>query len=160
MTGWRCGWILGPKDVVSAANTLQGHSTSNVASISQKAALQALTGSQEPVTAMLSEYRTRRDRLMEWFAADPRIEVVRPAGAFYLFPRVTKVLESVGIANTGDFAQALLDDARVAVTPGEGFDAPGFLRISYATSLERLREGTNRIFEFVKKRERQAAVAR
>ena len=89
-----------------------------------------------------------------------RSEVVKPAGAFYLFPRVTKVLESVGIANTGDFAQALLDDARVAVTPGEGFDAPGFLRISYATSLERLREGTTRIFEFVKKRERQAAVAR
>ena len=160
MTGWRCGWILGPKEVVAAADTLQGHSTSNVASISQKAALQALTGSQEPVTAMLDEYRTRRDQLMAWFAADPRIEVVKPAGAFYLFPRITKVLESIGIDNTGDFAQALLDEARVAVTPGEGFDAPGFLRISYATSLDRLREGTTRIFEFVKKRERQGAVAR
>ena len=160
MTGWRCGWILGPREIVAAANTLQGHSTSNVASISQKAAAQALTGSQEPVTAMLNEYRTRRDKLMGWFAADPRIEVVRPAGAFYLFPRVTKVLESIGISSTGDFAQALLDEARVAVTPGEGFDAPGFLRISYATSLDRLREGTNRIFEFVKKRERQGAVAR
>jgi aspartate aminotransferase len=160
MTGWRCGWILGPKDVVAAADTLQGHSTSNVASISQKAALQALTGSQEPVTAMLNEYRTRRDKLMGWFAADPRIECVTPAGAFYLFPRITKVLESIGIDNTSDFAQALLDDARVAVTPGEGFDAPGFLRISYATSLDRLREGTDRIFEFVKKRERQGAVAR
>jgi aspartate aminotransferase len=160
MTGWRCGWILGPKDVVAAANTLQGHSTSNVASISQKAALQALTGSQEPVTAMLDEYRTRRDTLMGWFAADPRIECVKPAGAFYLFPRITRVLDAIGISNTGDFAQALLDDARVAVTPGEGFDAPGFLRISYATSLERLREGTDRIFEFVKKRERQGAVAR
>lgn len=160
MTGWRCGWILGPKDVVAAADTLQGHSTSNVASISQKAALQALTGSQEPVTAMLNEYRVRRDQLMEWFAADPRIECVKPAGAFYLFPRITKVLDSIGINNTGDFAQALLDDARVAVTPGEGFDAPGFLRISYATSLDQLREGTDRIFEFVKKRERQGAVAR
>lgn len=160
MTGWRCGWILGPKDVVAAADTLQGHSTSNVASISQKAALQALTGSQEPVTAMLNEYRTRRDTLMGWFAADPRIECVTPAGAFYLFPRITKVLDSIGISNTGDFAQVLLDEARVAVTPGEGFDAPGFLRISYATSLERLREGTTRIFEFVKKRERQGAVAR
>jgi aspartate aminotransferase len=160
MTGWRCGWILGPREVVAAADTLQGHSTSNVASISQKAALQALTGSQEPVVAMLDEYRTRRDQLMQWFAADPRIEVVKPAGAFYLFPRITGVLESIGIGNTGDFAQALLDEARVAVTPGEGFDAPGFLRISYATSLDRLREGTTRIFEFVKKRERQGAVAR
>ncbi len=160
MTGWRCGWILGPKEVVASANTLQGHSTSNVASISQKAALQALTGSQDPVTEMLDEYRIRRDKLMEWFAADPRIECVRPAGAFYLFPRITKVLESIGIENTGDFAQALLDEARVAVTPGEGFDAPGFLRISYATSLDRLREGTKRIFDFVKARERQGAVAR
>ena len=160
MTGWRCGWILGPKEVVAAANTLQGHSTSNVASISQRAALQALTGSQEPVSAMLNEYRVRRDKLIEWFSVDPRIECVKPAGAFYLFPRVTKVLESIGIGSTADFSQVLLDEARVALTAGEGFDAPGFLRISYATSLDRLREGTTRIFEFVKKRERQGAVAR
>jgi len=160
MTGWRCGWILGPKEIVSAANTLQGHSTSNVASISQKAALQALTGSQEPVTAMLNEYRIRRDKLMEWFSDDPRFECVKPAGAFYLFPRITQVLEATGIKNTGDFSQMLLDEARVALTAGEGFDAPGFLRISYATSLERLREGTTRILEFVKKHERLGAAAR
>ncbi|HEV3214198.1 MAG TPA: pyridoxal phosphate-dependent aminotransferase [Vicinamibacterales bacterium] len=160
MTGWRCGWILGPKEVVAAANTLQGHSTSNVASISQKAALQALTGSQQPVTDMLNEYRIRRDKLMEWLAVDPRIEVVKPAGAFYLFPRLTKVLESIGIPGTAEFSELLLDEARVALTAGEGFDAPGFVRISYATSLDRLREGTSRILEFVKKRERQGAVAR
>jgi aspartate aminotransferase len=160
MTGWRCGWILGPKEVVSAANTLQGHSTSNVASISQKAALQALTGSQEPVTAMLNEYRMRRDKLMEWFSDDPRFECVKPAGAFYLFPRITQVLETTGIKNTGDFSQMLLDEARVALTAGEGFDAPGFLRISYATSLDRLREGTTRILEFVRKHERLGAAAR
>lgn len=160
MTGWRCGWILGPREIVSAANTLQGHSTSNVASISQKAALQAITASQEPVTAMLNEYRIRRDRLMEWLSADPRIECTKPAGAFYLFPRITKVLESTGIASSADFSQVLLDEARVAVTAGEGFDAPGFLRISYATSLDRLREGSNRILDFVKKRERQGATVR
>ena len=160
MTGWRCGWILGPKEVVAAADTLQGHSTSNVASISQKAALQALTGSQAPVTMMLNEYKIRRDQLMEWFSKDPRFECVKPAGAFYLFPRVTKVLEATGITTTGDFSQLLLDEARVAVTAGEGFDAPGFLRISYATSLDRLREGTTRILEFVKKHERQGAAAR
>src|SRR4029077_9303398 len=85
MTGWRWGWILGPKAVIAAANTLQGHSTSNVASISQKAAVQALTGSQQPVTDMLNEYRVRRDTLMEWFSVDPRFECVKPAGAFYLF---------------------------------------------------------------------------
>jgi len=160
MTGWRCGWILGPKEVVAAADTLQGHSTSNVASISQKAVLQALTGSQEPVTAMLNEYKVRRDTLMDWFSEDPRFECVKPAGAFYLFPRITKVLEATGITNSGDFSQMLLDEARVALTAGEGFDAPGFLRISYATSLDRLREGTTRILDFVKKHERQGAAVR
>ena len=160
MTGWRCGWILGPKDVVAAADTLQGHSTSNVASISQKAALQALTGSQEPVGAMLSEYKMRRDKLMEWFSEDPRFECTKPGGAFYLFPRVTKVLDATGIASTSEFSQMLLDEARVALTAGEGFDASGYVRISYATSLDRLREGTTRILEFVKKHERQGAAAR
>src|SRR5206468_12195178 len=99
-------------------------------------------------------------KLMEWFSVDPRFECVKPAGAFYLFPRITKVLESTAIATSAEFSQVLLDEARVAVTAGEGFDAPGFLRISYATSLERLREGTTRIFEFVKKKERQGAAAR
>jgi aspartate aminotransferase len=160
MTGWRCGWILAPKEVVSAADTLQGHSTSNVASISQKAALQALTGSQEPVGVMLAEYRQRRDKLMEWFSEDRRFECTTPGGAFYLFPRITKILEATGIATSGNFSEMLLDEARVALTAGEGFDAPGFLRISYATSLDRLREGTTRILEFVKKHERQATAAR
>jgi aspartate aminotransferase len=103
---------------------------------------------------MLNEYRMRRDKLMEWLSVDPRIEVVKPAGAFYLFPRLTRVLESIGIGSTAEFSQVLLDEARVALTAGEGFDAPGFVRISYATSLDRLREGTNRILEFVNKRER------
>jgi len=160
MTGWRCGWILAPKEVVTAADTLQGHSTSNVASISQKAALQALTGSQDPVGAMLSEYKTRRDKLIEWFAEDSRFECVKPGGAFYLFPRITKVLEATGIASSDDFSQMLLDEARVALTAGEGFDAPGFLRISYATSLDRLREGTTRILNFVKKHEQKTAAVR
>jgi len=160
MTGWRCGWILAPKDVVAAADTLQGHSTSNIASITQKAALQALTGSQDPVGAMLSEYKVRRDKLMDWFAEDPRFECVKPRGAFYLFPRLTKVLEATGIASTADFSQMLLDEARVALAAGEGFDAPGFVRISYATSIDRLREGATRILEFVKKHERQGATTR
>ncbi len=117
MTGWRCGWILGPKEVVTAADTLQGHSTSNVASISQKAALQALTGSQDPVGAMLSEYKTRRDKLMEWFSEDPRFECVKPRGAFYLFPRITKVLDATGIANT---RRLLADAARRSARGADG----------------------------------------
>jgi aspartate/methionine/tyrosine aminotransferase len=158
MTGWRCGWLLGPAPVVAAANALQSHSTSNVASISQKAALAALTGSQAPVRAMLDEYRIRRDRLVEWCSADPRIECGTPSGAFYLFPRITRLLEPLGLGTSADFAQTLLAEAHVALTAGEAFDAPGFLRMSYATSLERLREGTTRLMEFVKRRERQPHV--
>jgi aspartate aminotransferase len=156
MTGWRCGWILGPASVVAAATALQSHSTSNASSISQRAAQEALSGSQQPVQAMLEEYRIRRDRLFEWFSEDRRFECLKPSGAFYLFPRIAQVLGPIGLSTSAEFAQALLDEARVAVTAGEAFDAPGFVRISYATSLERLREGTARILEFVKKRERQA----
>jgi len=155
MTGWRCGWTIGPAAVVSACTALQSHSTSNVASISQRAALAALTGSQEPVQVMLEEYRARRDKLHAWLTADPRIECVKPAGAFYMFPRITQLLSPHGIRTSAEFAQALLADVRVAVTAGEGFDAPGYLRISYATSLARLREGTDRLMAFVRKLERE-----
>jgi aspartate aminotransferase len=154
MTGWRCGWTIAPPTVVSACNALQSHSTSNVSSISQRAVLAALTGSQAPVTAMLDEYRRRRDGLHGWLTSDPRIECVKPAGAFYLFPRITKLLSPNGIRTSAEFAQALLDDAHVAVTAGEGFEAPGYLRISYATSFERLREGADRFLAFVAKLER------
>ena len=149
MTGWRCGWTIAPPEVVSACNALQSHSTSNVSSISQRATLAALTGSQSPVKAMLDEYRKRRDSLHGWLTADPRIECVKPAGAFYLFPRISKLLSPDGIRTSANFAQKLLDDAHVAVTAGEGFEAPGYVRISYATSLERLREGARRFLTFI-----------
>jgi aspartate aminotransferase len=99
---------------------------------------------------MLDEYRRRRDQVTAWLAAEPRLRLVRPAGAFYLFPDVSDFLSPDGIRTSADLAQALLDDARVAVTPGEAFDAPGFVRISYATSLEELRRGTERIIGFVR----------
>jgi aspartate aminotransferase len=151
MTGWRCGWALGPADVIGACNALQSHSTSNVTSISQKAALAALTGPQAPVAEMLAEYRTRRDTLHEWLTVDPRITCLKPAGAFYLFVNISQLLLPDGIRTSAEFASRLLEEAHVAVTPGEAFDAPGFLRISYATSMERLREGATRILEFVRK---------
>jgi aspartate aminotransferase len=151
MTGWRCGWSLGPAPVIAAQNAIQSHATSNVSSITQKAVVAALTGSQEPVTMMLNEYRKRRDSLHAWLTADPRITCVKPSGAFYLFPDLSEVLEQTGFRTTNDFAQALLDQSRVAVTPGEAFDAPGFVRMSYATSMENLREGSRRLLEFVAK---------
>jgi aspartate aminotransferase len=152
MTGWRCGWSLGPAAVIAAQHALQSHSTSNVSSITQHAVIAALTGSQEPVAQMLAEYRRRRDALHAWLAADPRIRCVKPAGAFYLFPDISELLGAGGFATSADFAAALLDEARVAVTPGEAFDAPGFIRLSYATSMETLRQGSQRLLEFAARR--------
>ena len=160
MTGWRCGWTLAPAPVIAAQSAIQSHATSNVSSITQKAVLEALTGSQAPVVQMLDEYRRRRDRLTEWLSADSRIRIVRPAGAFYLFPDLREVLIAGGFSTTNEFAQALLDDARVAVTPGEAFDAPGFVRMSYATSMENLKEGSRRLLEFVARRTADAGVSR
>jgi aspartate aminotransferase len=152
MTGWRCGWSLGPAAAIAAQQALQSHSTSNVSSITQIAVTAALTGSQAPIAEMLAQYRRRRDALHEWITADPRIRCVRPAGAFYLFPDVSDILAEAGFVTTTEFAEALLADAGVAVTPGEAFDSPGFIRLSYATSLDTLREGSRRLLEFVARR--------
>ena len=149
MTGWRCGWMLAPLDVIEAANTVQSHSTSNVSSITQKAAIAALTGSREPVERMLAEYRERRDRVWDWLSVEPRLRCVKPAGAFYLFLDISECLSPDGIRTSAEFAQALLERQHVALTAGEAFDAPGFVRISYATSPHRLKEGARRILEFV-----------
>jgi aspartate aminotransferase len=159
MTGWRCGWQLGPADVIAASGALQSHSTSNVTSITQKAAVAALTGSQAPVQAMLDEYRERRDALYGWLTADPRIRCQKPAGAFYIFADISDVLSMDGYRTSADFVDALLSEARVAVTPGEAFDAPGFIRISYANSMANLQEGSRRLLAFVQARAPQPTTA-
>jgi aspartate aminotransferase len=146
MTGWRCGWTIASKELTSAFNIIQGQSTSNIASITQKAALAAIGGSQDAVKVMLDEYRVRRDNIHAWLTAHAGIQCVKPKGAFYLFPDITGLL-APGMTST-DFAQALLEKEHVVVTPGEAFDAPGYLRISYATSMEQLREGATRILRF------------
>lgn len=148
MTGWRCGWTVAPAEVISACNTIQGHSTSNIASITQKAAVAALMGPQGDVQRMLDEYRQRRDAVHAWLTESPAIRCLKPSGAFYLFPDIGDVLSPGGIRTSAQFAQALLEQERVAVTPGEAFDAPGHIRISYATSVEQLREGATRILKF------------
>jgi aspartate aminotransferase len=159
MTGWRCGWAIGPAAFIAQCNSLQGHATSNVSSITQKAALAALTGPQDGVTMMLDEYRRRRDAVWSWLTEDPRITCVKPRGAFYLFPYIADVLEATGFSSTNEFAETLLAEAHVAVTAGEGFDAPGFFRLSYATSLDRLREGVDRLHGFIARRSGQASPA-
>ncbi len=160
MTGWRCGWTLSPPAVAGACNALQSHSTSNANSITQKATVAALSGPQDCVTAMLEEYRRRRDRLFAWLSVEPRIRLVKPVGAFYLFPDVSEFLSPDVVRTTAELAQGLLDDVRVAVTPGEAFDAPGFLRISYATSMKELERGSARIIDYLRSLEhkRRAAV--
>ena len=159
MTGWRCGWAIAPAKAITAFNALQGHSTSNVSSITQKAGVAALAGPQASVAHMLHEYQGRRDLVWEWLTEDRRFTCLKPRGAFYLFPHAVDALEPSGLRTTAEFAEALLQESLVAVTAGEGFDAPGFFRISYATSIDRLREGVTRIHEFVRKRERRGVSA-
>ncbi len=158
MTGWRCGWAVGPVEVISACNALQSHSTSNASSISQKAAFAAVTGPQGFVGEMVAEYKKRRDALHAWLTADPRIKCVKPDGAFYLFIDISALLSPDGIRTSAEFAERLLHEGHVALTAGEGFDAPGFLRISYATSVEQLKEGTKRIQNFIQKLEHEGKI--
>jgi aspartate aminotransferase len=148
MTGWRCGWTIAPKELTGAFNIIQGQTTSNITSITQKAALAAVSGPQDAVTVMLNEYKKRRDNIHAWLTEHPAIKCVKPKGAFYLFPDISGLLGAEGMKSSADFAQALLEKEHVAVTAGEGFDAPGYLRISYAASMEDLREGATRMLRF------------
>ena len=148
MTGWRCGWVIGPEPLVAACNNVQSHCTSNVSSVTQRAGVVALTGSQVCVAEMRAAYRQRRDAVLGWLEQEPRIRCTRPAGAFYLFPDVSELLSPDTVRTTSDFATELLHRNHVALTPGEAFDAPGFVRLSYAASLDRLEEGVGRLLEF------------
>jgi aspartate aminotransferase len=148
MTGWRCGWSIAPSRVTSAMNAIQSQATSHVTSIVQKAALEAISGPQNTVNMMRDEYRVRRDRMHEWLTTHPSIQFTRPAGAFYMFPNIKALLSASGVSSSIAFTQRLLDEERVAVTPGEVFGAPGHIRICYATSLGLLRKGADRILRF------------
>jgi aspartate aminotransferase len=159
MTGWRAGWTIAPAVVTKAFNTIQGQSTSNITTITQKAMLAGLTGSHEPVKAMLHEFRQRRDSMHAWLTANPAIKCVKPSGAFYLFPNVTDLL-TPEVATSLDFAAGLLEQEKVVVTPGEAFDAPGYLRISYATSMEQLREGATRMLRYAESIQPKASATR
>jgi aspartate aminotransferase len=150
MTGWRCGWLAGPSIVARAAAALQSHETSNVNSIAQKAAVAALTGPQQCVVDMRDEYRRRRDRLIRLLAEEPLLRTTVPDGAFYLFPDVSRALSASGCRTSMEFADRLLRDEHVVTTAGEAFGAPGYIRLSYAASLERLEEGARRLIRFTR----------
>ena len=116
----------------------------------QEARRLALSGPQDCVRDMLQEYKARRDQVLAWLAEEPRLECAVPQGAFYLFPSVSEFLSPDGHRTSLDFADALLRDEHVVTTAGEAFDTPGFVRISYATSLDRLREGVTRLIRFAR----------
>jgi aspartate aminotransferase len=150
MTGWRMGYALAPTEWTKAMLKVQGHSTSNANSIAQWAAVEALTGPQESVGVMLSEYTRRRAWLLNALAEIPGFKCSEPEGAFYAFPNVRGCLNK-SLKTSGEFAQRLLEEEHVVVTDGAGFGAEGYVRISYATSMEQIQEGVKRIKKFANK---------
>ncbi|HZB46951.1 MAG TPA: pyridoxal phosphate-dependent aminotransferase [Pyrinomonadaceae bacterium] len=144
MTGWRIGYALAPAAWTRAMLNVQGHSTSNPSSVSQAAAAAAFDSPQDCVGEMLAEYRRRRDWLIAALRGIPGFKCFEPEGAFYAFPDVRGCLGG-DVKTSADFADLLLREAQTVVTDGAGFGAEGFLRISYATSLDRLEEGVKRI---------------
>ena len=151
MTGWRIGYALTPEHLASAMGKLQSHSTSNPTSISQKAAVEALSGPQDSIPVMLAEYRKRRDFVVPRLRRIPGVTCNMPEGAFYAYPNISCALGKSGINTTLDFADRLLKDAFVAVVPGEAFGTDQHIRISYATSMTELERGLDRLQKFIEK---------
>ncbi len=149
MTGWRLGWMVGPADAIKAAANLQSHLTSNVSNISQRAALAALTGPQEPVEEMRLAFDRRRKLIVEELRKIPGFEVPMPEGAFYVYCDVTGLLnkewDGITPTNTLELADLILDKAEVAAVPGEAFGPSGYLRFSYALGDAQLLEGVQRL---------------
>jgi aspartate aminotransferase len=147
MTGWRLGYSLAPKPVIEAMLKVQSQATSNPCSISQYAALAALTGPMDSVPVMLAEYGRRRARILAGLSAIPGVSCAEPSGAFYAFPDFSAHLVN-GSGDATALARHLLEREHVAVVPGDAFGAPGYLRFSYATSIDRIEEGLRRLERF------------
>lgn len=149
MTGWRVGWMVGPADVIKGAANLQSHLSSNVSNISQRAAIAALTGTQEPVERMRQAFDRRRTLIVEELNRIPGVVTPTPEGAFYVYPDVTGLLgrDWGGVTPTTslELADLILEQAEVAAVPGEAFGPSGFLRLSYALGDEPLLEGIRRL---------------
>jgi aspartate aminotransferase len=155
MTGWRIGYTAGSEEIISAMNNIQSQSTSNPTSIAQKASVEALLGPQNEIGKMVSAFAKRRDYIVDRLNKIPGVSCYKPVGAFYVFPNFSfyygKSYQGGKISNSTGLAAFLLDIARVAVVPGVEFGADPFERLSYATSMEDIKEGLNRIEESLKK---------
>ncbi len=153
MTGWRVGWMLGPSEVIKAATTLQSHMTSNVANVSQRAALAAVSGDLKAVAQMRTAFDRRRRLMVSMLSQAQGLQVPTPKGAFYAYPSVEgllgKSLRGRDIDSSITLADAVLEHAEVAVVPGEAFGRSGFIRLSYATSDDAIREGVGRLQELL-----------
>ncbi|HEX3823027.1 MAG TPA: pyridoxal phosphate-dependent aminotransferase [Mycobacteriales bacterium] len=149
MTGWRVGWLIGPTDLVAAATNLQSHATSNVSNVAQAAALAAVSGDLSAAAMMRGAFDVRRKTMVRMLSEIPGVECPTPQGAFYCFPSVAallgKPLRGRIPTSTAELAELLLDEAEVAVVPGEAFGAPGCFRLSYALGDDDLAEGVGRI---------------
>jgi aspartate aminotransferase len=149
MTGWRAGFALGPKQVIGAMSKLQSQSTSNAASMVQRASIAALTGSQECVAEMRADYITLRDRVLEGFKSIPGLTCRVPEGAFYVYPNVSAFFGRGGIKSAADVAARLLSEAHVVTVPGEAFGTSEHIRLSYAVSADVIDKGVERMRTFL-----------
>ncbi|WP_142385121.1 pyridoxal phosphate-dependent aminotransferase [Cytobacillus massiliigabonensis] len=149
MTGWRIGYAAGNKELIKAMTNLASHSTSNPTTTAQYGSIAAYAGSQEMLQEMREAFEHRLNTIYDKLIAIPGFTCIKPQGAFYLFPNVSKACELTGYENVDDFSQALLEEAMVAVIPGSGFGAPNNIRLSYATSLDLLEEAVRRMHQFV-----------
>lgn len=149
MTGWRVGWMVGPPDVITAAANHQSHATSNVANVSQRAALAALSGPPEPIEAMRQGFDRRRGTMHSMLTAMKGVECAEPHGAFYCFPSFEGALATGRFGSSIELCAAVLEEAEIALVPGEAFGAPGHARLSYALSDEDLVEGLDRLRRFL-----------
>jgi len=145
MTGWRIGYAAGPQELIEAMKTIQSQSTTNPCSVSQEAAQAALDGDQGVVAEMVAEYRARHDYLVAALNDIPGFECRPGEGTFYAFPRVDVALRHLRLADDVELTEHLIDSANVAVVPGSAFGAPGYLRLSFACSMESLKEAVERI---------------
>jgi aspartate aminotransferase len=148
MTGWRIGYAAGPAPLINAMKTIQSQSTSNPCSIAQRAALAALTGSNESVQEMVKAFRQRHEFVVSRLHEIPGVEVIPADGTFYIFPNVQAIIEQQGYKNDLEFSEKLLTEAGIALVPGSAFGTEGCIRISFATSMEILEDALNRLQHF------------
>lgn len=149
MTGWRAGFALGPKPIIAAMSKLQSQSTSNTASMVQRASIAALTSSQECVKEMRADYIKLRDRVLEGFKSIPGLTCTKPEGAFYVYPNVSAFLGESGVKTASELASRLLTEAHVVTVPGEAFGTDEHIRLSYAVSGDVIDKGVERLRKFL-----------